>query len=94
MDVNDWFRESTVVSSQRLQRIQSKFVSTFQCTPQFLVRAPGRVNLIGEHVDYSGFDVLPMAIGVSATILPSLILKKTTWSLPFPLGPMAMCLRL
>jgi galactokinase len=38
------------------------FAALFGALPTVLARAPGRVNLIGEHTDYSGGLVLPTAI--------------------------------
>ena len=42
-------------------KIKEKFISRFGREPR-VFRAPGRVNLIGEHTDYNGGFVLPMAI--------------------------------
>jgi len=44
------------------KNITSQFISHFNVKPAFIVRAPGRVNLIGEHTDYNDGFVLPMAI--------------------------------
>ncbi|XP_077173361.1 N-acetylgalactosamine kinase isoform X1 [Paroedura picta] len=51
-----------LVEEPRLLKLKKMFVSKFQSTPKFYARAPGRVNLIGEHIDYCGYSVLPMAI--------------------------------
>ncbi len=42
--------------------LEQSFSTYFNAKPQFIVRAPGRVNLIGEHTDYNDGFVLPMAI--------------------------------
>ncbi|HEV2641181.1 MAG TPA: galactokinase [Candidatus Elarobacter sp.] len=38
------------------------FTTTFGGEPDVIGSAPGRVNLIGEHLDYNGGEVLPIAI--------------------------------
>ncbi|KAG9489312.1 N-acetylgalactosamine kinase isoform X1 [Eleutherodactylus coqui] len=51
-----------VTEEDRLLKLKEKFISKFGSEPLFYARAPGRVNLIGEHIDYCGYAVLPMAI--------------------------------
>ncbi|WP_108984870.1 galactokinase [Candidatus Phycosocius bacilliformis] len=41
--------------------VQTRFKDAFAGTPR-LFRAPGRINIIGEHVDYAGGKVMPAAI--------------------------------
>jgi galactokinase len=48
--------------SPRLQEIEGKYTEMFGGSPEFVVRAPGRVNLIGEHTDYNDGFVFPAAI--------------------------------
>ena len=45
-----------------MSRIEEKFLETFGEEPDLVAAAPGRVNLIGEHIDYSDGFVLPFAI--------------------------------
>ena len=45
-----------------LQEIQEGFIAEYGSPAKLIVRAPGRVNLIGEHTDYNDGFVMPMAI--------------------------------
>lgn len=47
---------------RRVDLLGKAFLAAFGKEPECFARAPGRVNLIGEHVDYCGYAVLPMAI--------------------------------
>lgn len=45
-----------------IDRLTRLFQDSFGSAPQLAARAPGRVNLIGEHTDYNDGFVLPCAI--------------------------------
>ncbi len=50
------------------ENVHAVFQSSFGCEPDFYVRAPGRVNLIGEHTDYNDGFVLPCAIDYETVV--------------------------
>ena len=57
------------MSGQNDQELLGSFEKTFQASPTHWVHAPGRVNLIGEHIDYAGGLVMPMTIQLGTTAL-------------------------
>lgn len=50
------------------EQVTAEFQKHFGQPPAHIVRAPGRVNLIGEHTDYNDGFVFPMAIDRAAWI--------------------------
>jgi galactokinase len=44
--------------------IKEEFQKRFQKKPDHIFFSPGRVNLIGEHIDYNGGQVMPCAISL------------------------------
>ncbi len=43
-------------------KLKQAFTAAFSTEPTLIVKAPGRINLIGEHTDYNGGLVFPAAI--------------------------------
>lgn len=54
--------EGEEAEKEKLQEFIELFHETTGSKPDYIVCSPGRVNLIGDHIDYHGFSVLPMAI--------------------------------
>lgn len=50
------------------KQVQRAFMQHFGRQPDGVVRAPGRVNLIGEHTDYNDGFVLPCAINYETSV--------------------------
>jgi galactokinase len=54
--------------SERAASLKAEFRKHYGAAPELIVRAPGRVNLIGEHTDYNDGYVLPIAINRSVLV--------------------------
>eukprot|EP00731_Ephydatia_muelleri_P001776 Em0001g1776a len=49
-------------NTSRYEQLALNFEAKYGRKPSFVARAPRRVKIIGEHMDYCGYMVLPMAI--------------------------------
>ena len=63
--------------TKRWDALREKFKSIYGHAAEFVARSPGRVNIIGEHIDYSLYSVLPMAITADALLAVSTNLTPT-----------------
>ncbi|MFD0981336.1 galactokinase [Tropicimonas aquimaris] len=52
----------TVTDKALAERVTAAYEQYFKKQPEVATSAPGRVNLLGEHTDYNGGFVLPMAL--------------------------------
>ena len=53
---------SDITLNQLVESASNQLRERYDRDPQWIVAAPGRVNIVGEHIDYNGGYVLPMAI--------------------------------
>lgn len=63
--------------STRLNKIKADFERLFSSSPTTIVKAPGRVDLMGNHTDYNGGFVLPVAVNLDVVAAGKLRDDKT-----------------
>ena len=61
-------RSGSAETAARVNALREKFGKAYGHRPEGIWRAPGRVNLIGEHTDYNLGYVLPFAIDKNALV--------------------------
>ncbi|NOJ24563.1 galactokinase [Vibrio coralliilyticus] len=54
--------------SELTQAVKASFTQVLNYQPSYIIQAPGRVNLIGEHTDYNDGFVLPCAINYQTVV--------------------------
>lgn len=83
----------TLVSAPSLDAIVSAFAAHYGEPPAAAFHAPGRVNLIGEHTDYSNLPVLPIAIerGITVAACPTEGALVEAFSSTFEGAPALAC---
>lgn len=70
--LQDIYTEDALLSQgKRWDSLVNRFQDIYGHKPEFVSRSPGRVNVIGEHIDYSLYSVLPMAITADALLAVS-----------------------
>ncbi len=57
-----------MTEAPRWNTLLETFRAKYGADAAFVARSPGRVNIIGEHIDYSLYAVLPMAISADAIL--------------------------
>jgi galactokinase len=74
-----------MATNDLFQQVQDAFAQHFPGAPPRVFQAPGRVNLIGEHTDYNGGFVLPVAIDRQVLIAARLRMDEQVrlWSISF-----------
>ncbi|KAF4621511.1 hypothetical protein G7Y89_g14562 [Cudoniella acicularis] len=65
--------DALATQTGRWEILLKQFKANYGHSPQFVSRSPGRVNIIGEHIDYSLYSVLPMAITADVLLAVSVV---------------------
>ena len=66
--------ETEYNSNSKIVNVKNAFLKAFESEPQVVVQVPGRVNIIGEHIDYCGYGVSKRSIKIGI-----LIYKNQFW---------------
>ncbi|KAI9844765.1 MAG: galactokinase [Sclerophora amabilis] len=89
--LRDIYPEDAVpTQKRRWEHLLATFEQQFDTPADFVARSPGRVNIIGEHIDYSLYEALPMAVtadillAVKLDCATSIIKIANTHSSKFP----------